>query len=57
MVYINGREFGRTPRTIGQLPLDRATPLKLVKTGFETHEASVEWNGDTDERENLSKFA
>ena len=45
-VYVDGNHLGRTPQTLSKLPLDRPTPLRLVKTGFRDYETLVKWPAD-----------
>jgi serine/threonine-protein kinase len=44
-VYLDGQFAGRTPITLGDLPVDRAARVRVLRDGFEPDERTVEWSG------------
>jgi len=44
-VFIEGRDRGRTPCTIGDLAVERPIRVKLLRDGFQPYDQLVEWNG------------
>jgi eukaryotic-like serine/threonine-protein kinase len=43
LVTVDGRDVGRTPLTLDNLPMLVAARVRITKDGFEPHTATVEW--------------
>jgi hypothetical protein len=45
LVTVDGRDVGRTPLTVDDLPMDAAARVRVTKDGFEPFERTVDWAG------------
>ena len=43
VVFIQGRERGRTPVTLSRIPLDKNLRVRVMKDGFKTFDELVDW--------------
>ncbi|MCB9522062.1 MAG: PEGA domain-containing protein [Myxococcales bacterium] len=49
LVTVDGRDVGRTPLTVNDLPMEAAARVRITKDGFVPFETTVQWGGRRDQ--------